>query len=1001
METSDPSSSPKEQKKKAKKVLSLTGPHPYFDDNSNNSDGEQWTYCQVYDTPVEEGVVDWKNVKSIESAYPQIPNYGARQIPIALILDCSNEEDRFTVVNFWRSQSKQTQATMFTSLRNFYRAPRSHNEKLDDDDKRKIIHGHLHPNGGRRKTPLTDNKMLLLFQNNTSLNRYCRFHAIRRRTLSTTNTTSATTSTISDDTSSSLLTIEESAIFTSWNDFHNMVLKIYNNNKGDDDNKQIYYECSSFDNWDDLYHYVNIHKKSKASSKRGRKASTMTTNTDINLKRSIDQISTSSTAADANADDAGAAVAATVPTGSSTKEDFTLDETILAIPQQPEADVAVAAAMINNGDNDPERATVQYQYPAEGPIVDPDTIERPIIILNPDSDDKRRQTTQFQPKREVTDWHMRRKMDRFNKTLTDKLNLIQTYLDSDNNKSNGTEESSNTNNVGGDRSIFDIFGEALSSLNKGKDENENDDTSTTDTNQRRQEFKVIVDWLDTTLRPQLKVYSAVKENQGIIDDTKILKSRNASPQFILLLKKHHIDQIMTIDGLYTSLMMEIKDRRALTKEHIRHDHEPMVWEEHYKTLCEFKSKWGHVVLRKKAVMEKEQTQQEQGDPEENDQESKSPSKGGEKGSTINRKLVAWVDLQRKEYRKLQQGEATTMTRNRVAKLTELGVILDIKSPLSFEDRVREYLIYKANNNGEEPTLAKSKNDGLHRWIIRTREQYAKLQNGEKTSLTQAQVDELSECGFQWEIVPTNDMIKKNANAASGGGKSSTNLSWNDRLQEYIELKQRYGTTWITKNSCALGQWCADQRKFYNVYKCSRSTEEHGDSNNERKSKGGMSADRIAKLEAVGFPWEKPTGANASDKVFDSKTAKRHQGIMESTTAATATAAMDSANLIPTMTTTGGVIVEGTAHGEDLLVQRTAASYRLGEESDVPHLEHRRQDQQHLYHVGPGGQAQQQQQIDHNHIQAQRYLNQHHQQHIEGNNGQPYRRFGGSPRYEYW
>ena len=68
----------------------LTASHPFFDnfiENVDNSIADKLDIHPAYE-------VDWMRAKDIQSTFKPIKLLGIRQVPIALIMDCSDEGDR-------------------------------------------------------------------------------------------------------------------------------------------------------------------------------------------------------------------------------------------------------------------------------------------------------------------------------------------------------------------------------------------------------------------------------------------------------------------------------------------------------------------------------------------------------------------------------------------------------------------------------------------------------------------------------------------------------------------------------------------------------------------------------------------------------------------------------------------------------------------------------------------------------------------------------------------
>ena len=567
-----------------------------------------------------------------------------------------------------------------------------------------------------------------------------------------------------------------SAVFTDWDDCQMMIEK-----KEKDDATPFHYECASFDDWDEAYLFVYPDAAPSAPPTTKQKpAASPVAKMDGGVDgRTSTKRSKGTPTAKSASSTAGSSSTSSKRKSTRSNRKRSIGQVSTAATQKDEWEEE------QEDDADPTRKPAKT-YPPEGPIIDPDKTDLPVMI---------RGSAGQAPKKTLNDWHLGRKLAVFNRHFDERMVETSNYLEENNGH---------------------IF---VGRRNKQ--------------NKEHSQYKPLLNWIDNTLRPQLKVYTTLKETGGSVP-AEMLPKLHGYSRFILFLKRSHVERMKGV-GIYDSLMMEGKERRAIAKAMIEAKKEPQVWDEMYAKLKEFKEKWGHVVVRRQECLKE-----------------KLPGHS---------KLVLWVDKQKQEYRKLQGGDSeSTMTNDRIIKLIALGMTLDSKSTQSHEERAREWLIYKATHNGEDPPPSKTKNNGLHLWIVKTRQKYAKLKAGESTTLSQEQADQLEQWGFDFEI--------KKPRACSNNGKGpSSKRSFDVRLQDYVAFKELHGTAWITKNSCALGQWCADQRKNYNLYQA------HKAKNGENGGKygGTMTAERIAKLEAVGFPWEKPPD---QDVIYDSRSAKR-------------------------------------------------------------------------------------------------------------------------------
>ena len=103
---------------------------PYLD---GKVDGVEMFYRSV---PEDVADFDWMDVSRLQTIFPArvIPTngrkLGARQIPLALLIDAKTEHDKLVVVNWWRGMTSAEQAEESKSLRAVYRAPTRSNDLL-------------------------------------------------------------------------------------------------------------------------------------------------------------------------------------------------------------------------------------------------------------------------------------------------------------------------------------------------------------------------------------------------------------------------------------------------------------------------------------------------------------------------------------------------------------------------------------------------------------------------------------------------------------------------------------------------------------------------------------------------------------------------------------------------------------------------------------------------------------------------------------------------------
>ena len=92
----------------------------------------------------------------------------------------------------------------------------------------------------------------------------------------------------------------------------------------------------------------------------------------------------------------------------------------------------------------------------------------------------------------------------------------------------------------------------------------------------------------------------------------------------------------------------------------------------------------------------------------------------------------WVNVQRKEYKKLQQGKASVLTQQRIEALEKEGFIWDVYET-TWKEKFQELVSFKVEHgHAKVPRSYKQ----LHGWIVRQRRAYIKLIRGLKTPMTE-------------------------------------------------------------------------------------------------------------------------------------------------------------------------------------------------------------------------------------------------------------------------
>jgi hypothetical protein len=190
------------------------------------------------------------------------------------------------------------------------------------------------------------------------------------------------------------------------------------------------------------------------------------------------------------------------------------------------------------------------------------------------------------------------------------------------------------------------------------------------------------------------------------------------------------------------------------------------------------------------------------------------------------KLGGWVNLQRVEYRKTQQGKTISqMTEYRMKKLNTLGFVWDMYET-AWTERYKELVKYEGKyGDCIVPRLYKEY-PKLGEWVKKQKQEYRK----KSRRMTQDRFDKLVVLGFVWG----EDEGERNYFL------DTYETAWTERYKELVKYKGKHGDCIVPrlyKEYPKLGEWVSTQRKLYRG-KCSRE----------------IYRERFDKLEALSFAW---------------------------------------------------------------------------------------------------------------------------------------------------
>jgi len=194
-------------------------------------------------------------------------------------------------------------------------------------------------------------------------------------------------------------------------------------------------------------------------------------------------------------------------------------------------------------------------------------------------------------------------------------------------------------------------------------------------------------------------------------------------------------------------------------------------------------------------------------------------------------LGIWVQTQRKEYQKLQDGKPSPMTQERINKLETLGFVWE---PLKDQWNSNFELLRQYKGDCLVPQNYQIDGVALGEWVTNQRQHYRKLQEVKSSVMTQERITKLEALGFVWE--PLKDQWD----------------AYFEECQQWIEIHQHgrvfSDSAWTSSTGVSLGNWVSKQRRAYWKFlqgHPSRFTKE-----------------RVDRLNAIGFVWD-PTEAKSA------------------------------------------------------------------------------------------------------------------------------------------
>lgn len=190
----------------------------------------------------------------------------------------------------------------------------------------------------------------------------------------------------------------------------------------------------------------------------------------------------------------------------------------------------------------------------------------------------------------------------------------------------------------------------------------------------------------------------------------------------------------------------------------------------------------------------------------------------------NPQLGTWVNKQRTQYKLMLDGKVTSMTKERVAALNEIGFVWSKRDLVDWSQRLEELKQYKAIHGDCLVPNKYAPNPQLGIWAMHQRAQYRKMREGKPSPMTEERVVALEEVGFVWAI-------------------SHGDSDWTKRISDLKDYRTKHGNCLVPNKypeNPGLGAWVGKQRKQYKLL--------------QEGKPCTLTQERINELEDLGFAW---------------------------------------------------------------------------------------------------------------------------------------------------
>lgn len=197
----------------------------------------------------------------------------------------------------------------------------------------------------------------------------------------------------------------------------------------------------------------------------------------------------------------------------------------------------------------------------------------------------------------------------------------------------------------------------------------------------------------------------------------------------------------------------------------------------------------------------------------------------------NQNLSYWVFRQRGFYWKRQKNVPTSLTEERIKKLTDIGFMFRVKNTKAqgeiesirrqpkldkkWDNYYKQLIKYKEENGDCLVPKIYKKNRPLASWVFNQRHQYRLFSAGTKSLLNQDRINTLESIGFIWNAKKSKEWKEAERNRK----QASVEGIWQGHYRNLVAYKKKHGTTRVPKKysvNQALSTWVFRQRAQYRL-----------------------------------------------------------------------------------------------------------------------------------------------------------------------------------------